>query len=239
MRTFICISALSAWASLSMAAAATCPPPATQPNDAKPFHRVVPYNGKFADRLAEIDRRARTEPFAAVAIGDSIVMRWPDGMLQQALGMKTLNAGIGGDIASAVLWRLQNGSWPKDARFVFILVGTNDIWGSQPPCDVFWGIRADVDEVHRIFPQAKVVVSSILPRGIRMSDRDEEIRLTNTALSESAADGGYIFMNAHDAFLCEGKLECDLVVGPNSLHPSDKGYQVLGDILNSTVHAAK
>lgn len=197
------------------------------------------YQGKFAERLAQIDRRAKTESFAAVAIGDSIVMRWPDEMLQQALGMKTLNAGIGGDTAAAVLWRLQNGSWPKDVRFVFILIGTNDIGEANPPCDVFWGIRADVDEIHKRFPKAKVVVSAILPRGLRMSERDEEIRLTNAALGESATAGDYVFMNAHDAFLCEGKLECDLVVGANQLHPSTRGYQILGDILNHTVQAAR
>jgi lysophospholipase L1-like esterase len=185
-------------------------------------------------------QRVRNDSYAAVAIGDSIVMRWPDAMLQQAIGMKTLNAGIGGDTAPAVLWRLQNGEWPKDVRYVFVLVGTNDIWAlSHPPCDVYSGIRAVVDEAHRIFPQARILVSSILPRGMHMSERDEEIRMTNAALSEGTGTGDYTFVDAHDAFLCDRKNECDLVIGHNNLHPSVKGYRVLGDILHHAIETAK
>lgn len=226
---------LFAWCiTSSQAYASSCPAPDTLPAAAKPFYRSAPYFNRFADRLDNINRRAGADSFDALFIGDSIVMRWPDAMLQGAMGRKTLNAGIGGDTAAALLWRLQNTKWPADIRYVAVLVGTNDVV-RNPPCDVYVGIRTVVGKVHATFPKAKVFVFSILPRGENMREHEQDIALTNAALRESQAQDGYTFVDAHDAFLCDNQTPCSLVRPPGNLHPTDEGYRVLGEILQKAI----
>ncbi len=225
----LCVSAFEA-------SAATCPAPDVLPAAAKPFHRVAPYINRYPDRLDEINRRAAAERFDVVFIGDSIVMRWPDATLQSAIGRKTLNAGIGGDTAAALLWRLQNGTWPTDTPVVIVLVGTND-GGRNAPCDVFVGIEAVVAKVHTVFPKAKVLVVSILPRGPNMRGREQDIATTNAALREAQSQDKFQFVDAHDAFLCNYQSDCPLMKPPTNVHPTAEGYRVLGEILQKAVAA--
>jgi lysophospholipase L1-like esterase len=212
------------------AMAQSCPTPAQRPPTTEPSVKKG-HEIRFAAKVARIEQQLATQSFAAIGLGDSIMQRWPQDMLSTSMGMKTLDAGIGGDTTEALLWRLENMNWSRQSpRYVLILIGTND-GGHFAGCDVYWGIRAVVDKARQLFPKARIIVTSVLPRGASMLERDAEIGLTNAALRAAANTARFNFFDVHDALLCDHRTPCDLVVPPTNVHPTPKGYQVIGDFL--------
>jgi len=237
----VIVTVLSLFVLSGLAHAEVCPFPAEAPATTRPFVKRG-HEKRFADDLARIQQRLEAETFSVIALGDSIMHRWPSDMLQRATEATTLNAGIGGDTAPALLWRLGEGEdlrglprldWSRQSpELVLMLVGTND-GNRNSACDVFHGIIAVADKVREVFPGANLVVFSILPRGDDMLERIDDIELTNSALKEAAPLDGFTFIDAHDAFLCDHRTPCSLVRPPSNVHPTEEGYQVLSGILQN------
>jgi lysophospholipase L1-like esterase len=210
--------------------AQTCPPPVRTLATMRSVEGAR-HADRFSGRYAAIASQLATNQFAAVVLGDSIVQRWPADLLDAAVGGKTLNAGVEGDITQMVGHELQTMDWSRQRpQFMVLLIGTNN-GRVDAPCDVYWGIRTNVDEARKAMPSAHVVVVSILPRGENMTERDADIRLTNRALQEGVSEGGYSVLDAHDAFLCNQETPCVLMTPPHWVHPSRLGYQVLSNLL--------
>ena len=190
---------------------------------------------RIAARLTQLGRALETQNYPAIGLGDSIMRQWPKDLLSQALGVTALlNAGIGGDNTPVLLWRLNNMNWSgQSPRIVLVLIGTND--RQSPPCDVYLRIRAIVARAHQLFPSARIIVSSILPRGEDLLQRDAGIRTTNAALREAAAGSGFSFLDAHEAFLCGHQTPCELLKPPKNVHLTRKGYEVLSGLLKQHV----
>ena len=153
-----------------------------------------------------------------------------EGLLDKAMGTPTLDVGFGEDTTEAILWRLQLFNWSKQRpRYVLLLVGTNDI--AHSTCDIYWGIR-----LQTTFPKARIFVTSILPRGANGGGVPAEgkIRALNLALRQSERSSGYLFIDAHDAFLCRADTPCTLYQ-ENSIHLTRDGYVVLSDLVRALV----
>lgn len=231
LRRLAC-AALLAWAALAGAAGApalaeSCPMPA-QPPAATAVPLPAP---EKRPQLLEIIRRelANGKEYGAVALGDSIMRGWPAGPLEQALGTRVLNAAVGGDGSGRVLWKLDTLDWSRQRpALVFVLVGTNNL--RRPPCEVYWGIRAVVRRAHELFPQARVIVSAILPRGPRLLEFDDRITAVNAALREGAAGRDYALFDAHDRLRCGNVTPCRLFQD-NLLHLTPEGYAALTEAL--------
>ena len=77
-------------------------------------------------------------------------------------GRHVLNFGVGSDGTEHMLWRMDNmsiaGFKPKVA---VILAGTNDT--KFPPDQIAMGVHAIVQKTRAMFPQAKIILISILP----------------------------------------------------------------------------
>lgn len=220
----------------AMGQAQTCPRPASDqiPETMIPGERQW-HARKYAWRRDEIARQLATTKFGAIALGDSIVQRWPDDLLASITGLPTLNAGVNGDLTQTVAWELEAPAWSgQRPRDVFLLIGTND-GGIASPCDIYWGIRNDVRMIHQALPAARIFVISILPRGRDMSQRDASISMTNRALAEGTAAGGYHYVDAHDAFLCNHRTPCALMTPRAWVHPSPAGYEILSRIMRQAV----
>jgi lysophospholipase L1-like esterase len=229
-------------ATTELVRAETCAPAVGSLSTTQPAVRTG-HERRFAARLADIGTRLKERSFDVIGLGDSIMQRWPEQMLAEATGGLTLNAGVGGDGTAALLWRLDGKpttvvfdtqrvpigamDWSQQRpRLVLILIGTND--GAKPPCDVYWGIRAVVQKAQAMFDGARIVVFSILPRGENMRERESEIGTTNAALKAAAPSAGFTFFDVHDAFICEYRTPCDLMVPTTHVHPTRRGYEVLG-----------
>lgn len=194
---------------------------------------------KFADLITQTAQKLETEKFETIALGDSIMQRWPTEQLSTAFGGSVLNAGVGGDITQFVLWRLQNMSWSgQSPKYVFLLVGTNNTRRQPQPdsaCDTYWGIRATIDKIRALFPSAKIIVSSILPRGEGGTDGTADVATVNQALQAAAASGQFSVFDAHDQLICKDAATCELTRPPKYVHPTPKGYVLLTKLLHDTV----
>lgn len=214
---------------LGSAYAQDCPRPTSLPVTAQ----ATPRPNRFRDRIEAVGQQLLQTNYDAIALGDSILQRWPDDMLRAAMGMRTLNAGFGQDTTEDVLWRLGVFDWRHQRpRYVLLLIGTNDI--SHSGCDIFWGIRIVIDKIHQTFPSAQVIVTSILPRGRDMRQADAKITGVNRTLRAATTDGNYIFLDVHDAFLCDHRTPCNLFT--DDLHPTESGYQILGASLSQLLN---
>jgi lysophospholipase L1-like esterase len=132
-----------------------------------------------------------------------------------------------------VLWRLQHGEIDGiDPEVVVLMIGTNNT-GSRhdAPEATVRGIAADVREIRRRLPRAKVLLLAVFPRGGRP---DDELRRANdsvNALLPGLADGKSVrFLNINRFFLQpDGMLSKDIM--PDLLHPNALGYRIWADAM--------
>lgn len=185
----------------------------------------APRTADAADRIA---RMAAETSYEAIGFGDSIMFGWPPDLLSDALGGPVLNASIGG-ASQTVIWQLASPEWSRQTpRYILLLTGTNNI--GHGGCAVYWGVREAAAMAKRRFPTATVIVTSILPRGRDLRDREDDIAIANSSLKDAAVQDSYTFLDAHDAFLCDHHTPCPLFNQTN-LHLTQAGYIELTRLL--------
>jgi lysophospholipase L1-like esterase len=218
-----------------------CPPPtgreATTQPEVRRGHEV-----RFRDRLDMLSEAMRRERHDVIMLGDSLVQFWPEAAAARAFpGRRVLNAGIAGDGAAALLHRLDSrpteatldgrrftlgvSGWERQSpATVMILLGTNDL-RRGPPCDVVAGLKAVTERVRRLWPQAEILLLSLLPRGEDQRELAVEIATINAVLAAGAgaAPARYRFVDVHAALLCR-EAGCQLRRPPNYVHMTDEGY---------------
>lgn len=179
-----------------------------------------------------------------VFVGDSITRQWLDCGKEvwnkYFAPRKALNLGIGGDQTQHVLWRLEHNEYlPKlKPDYAVLLIGTNNLgWeiNEQEPADVAEGIRTCAQTLHRILPDATVIMLAILPRGF---DPDEIARTrvdeTNAILKTLDAGPGIQFEDISASFLNkDGTISPDIM--PDALHLTPKGYEIFANALQSII----
>ncbi|HET8699646.1 MAG TPA: GDSL-type esterase/lipase family protein, partial [Gammaproteobacteria bacterium] len=142
------------------------PPPNTaiSPSLAPPFQAKHQANNEVAAKGdAEL-----------LFMGDSITDFWrnPEGayagkpVLDKYFGhWKVANFGIAGDTTQGVLYRLQNGEGQGiKPRAVMLMIGTNNT-ARNSAAEIAEGIGAVVLELEKDFPQAKILLLGVFPRG--------------------------------------------------------------------------
>ena len=130
----------------------------------------------------------------------------------------------------ALLWELEAFDFSHlKPEVVVLLVGANNL--NLPACDVYWGIRTDVDAVHKKFPQATIIVVAILPRGENLMQADDKINEINRNLAQNAGTN-YLYVPAHDAFICDHKTPCNLYQPGDNFHLNRDGFAILNRMLS-------
>ena len=180
-------------------------------------------------RFAAQKRSLRGLNPKTVFIGDSLVERLPgydpDSWKTLQRNYDAANLGLFGDTTSSLLYRLQNGVLHGlKPSLVFLCVGTNNVGLTDDVDQTLGGIMAVVHELRRQLPDAKIVVSSILPRGA-IGD-DAFVPKLNSMLSKQIFDEDYQhvrFSNAARAFLGANYRSGDFEI--SSVHLTRSGYQ--------------
>lgn len=186
-----------------------------------------------AERYADIRAELRTTRFNLIALGDSLIHGWPQALLESVVGGSALNVGFGGDKTQNVLWRLQDLDWSAQSpKAVVLLVGTGNI--GHPACAIAAGLAAVIGRIRTVFPKAKLLVVSLLPRGINMREFDDKIVSVNRHLATVREAWGYTLVDVHDGFLCEHSTPCRLF-RPDNLHLSQPGYEQLTEAIRATL----
>ncbi len=144
---------------------------------------------------------------------------------------KVLNAGISADRTEHILWRLDNDQFAgKKPKVIFLMIGTNnaghfDLW-AESPLDTIIGIQEILNRIGKLFPETKVVLTAIFPRGATIND---PYRVRNEAVNEAIrlfADGKKVFwLDINDQLVDkDGVLSTEMAA--DLLHPGERGYEI-------------
>jgi beta-glucosidase len=213
--------------------------PAPRPNTAIAPVQTGPRSNARHDPFVET---AKTGDFDILFAGDSITDWWqlaaPMGgadVQKKYFGdVKVANFAIAGDTTQGVLWGLQNGEGQgRKPKAVMLMIGTNNNTNNTAP-EIAEGVGAVVYEMRKDFPDAKIMLLAIFPRGAGPADA---ARMKNEEANKIIAkldDGKHVFFrNINDKFLDpQGKL-----VGfrPDNLHPVAEGYETWAKAVADTL----
>jgi len=167
-------------------------------------------------------------------MGDSITDFWrnADGnyagkpVLDKYFGQwKVANFGIAGDTTQGVLYRLKDGEGRGfSPKAVMLMIGTNNT-GRNSAAEIAEGIGAVVLELQQDFPNAKILLLGVFPRG-RAAD---PVRATIADINKTIAklhDGNRVhYLDIGKGFLdADGNIPTDVM--SDGLHPTMKGYEI-------------
>ncbi|HLX69549.1 MAG TPA: GDSL-type esterase/lipase family protein [Verrucomicrobiae bacterium] len=139
--------------------------------------------------------------------------------------MKVANFAVAGDTTQGVLWGLKNGEGQgHKPKAVMLMIGTNSS-GNSSGEEIAEGVGADILELRKDFPDAKILLLAIFPRGTGPNDRARRTNEEANKIIAKLDDQKHVFfMNINSKFLDEqGGL-----VGfrQDNLHPVEEGYEL-------------
>lgn len=161
-------------------------------------------------------------------VGDGDVSGYPGGKTvfdKQFANMKIANFGIPGDTTQGVLWRLQNGEGQgHKPKAVMLMIGTNNNGNTSE--EIAEGVGADVLELRKDFPDAKILLVAIFPRGTGPNDSGRlKMEAANKIIAKLDDQKHVFFMNINSKFVdASGNL---IGFRPSDhLHPVPEGYEI-------------
>lgn len=166
--------------------------------------------------------------------GDSITDWWVQGDANRAMfdkyfgTLRTANFAVAGDTTQGVLWGLRNGEGQGfQPKAIMLMIGTNNSGSSTGP-EIAEGVGAVVLEMRKDFPDARILLLAIFPRGLpgdpvrdKIAEANAIIRRLDDRQHVFYLDIGAKFLDASGTFLPD-------VFRPDNLHPQAKGYDIWG-----------
>jgi (4-O-methyl)-D-glucuronate---lignin esterase len=172
--------------------------------------------------------------------GDSITDWWVQGPDNKAMfdkyfgGYKTANFAIAGDTTQGVLWGLKNGEGQGfQPKAVMLMIGTNNTGGNNnagtaTAAEIAEGVGAVVLELRNDFPNAKILLLAIFPRGLPGDSVRDKIAEINKIIAKLDDQRHVFYMDIGAGFLDDkGNFLPDSFRRDN-LHPQAKGYDIWG-----------
>ncbi len=208
---------------------------------------IRPAAGIRARRHEAFVETAKTGDFDILFYGDSITDLWnveadPQGnpggkrVLDKYFGdVKVANFGVSGDTTQGILWGLQNGEGQGHKPMaVMLMIGTNNTGGASGP-EIAEGIGAIVLELRQDFPDAKILLLAIFPRGAGPTDANRlKVEEANRIIARLDDQQHVFFMNINSKFLDEKGGLIGFRPGDN-LHPVEQGYEIWASAVAPTL----
>jgi lysophospholipase L1-like esterase len=173
--------------------------------------------------------------------GDSITDWWVQNednkkAFQKYFGdIRTANFAVAGDTTQGVLWGLRNGEGQGfQPKAVMLMVGTNNMGANTAP-EIAEGIGAVVLEMRRNFPDAKILLLAIFPRGLPGDPVRDKIAETNRIISKLDDQKHVFYLDIGPKFLDETGAFLPDAFRPDNLHPAAKGYDIWGKAVQATL----
>jgi lysophospholipase L1-like esterase len=190
---------------------------------------------------------AHKVPVDFVFIGDSITHMWELNAYFGRGGRFIVNRGIGGDISSHVLRRLDADVIQLKPKVVVIKIGVNNFWAldgaiTEHRRTAEQIIPALVDDIREMVVKAKEhgiipVICSILPTNMPHSGNNElrntSICQVNEQLQKVAIEHGAIYVDYHSQMITEGGIQLRDELADDGLHPHLLGYDIMADSLRA------
>ena len=188
-------------------------------------------------------QEARRGGIECLLMGDSITDWWAragaDVYAANFAPLRCANFGIAGDRTQGVLWRMNNGELEGySPKLMMLMIGTNNLTSrtgnANTPEQIAMGIATIVAKFRTTFPEAKVLLLGVFPRGAEPgSQYREPIRRINTLIA-NLDDGEMVrYMDIGDRFLeRDGSISVEIMA--DGLHPTARGYQIWADAVMPT-----
>jgi beta-glucosidase len=206
-------------------------------NAAATYTQTIQRRGPRHEGFVEIARRGNID---LLLHGDSITDWWVQNDANRAVfakyfgGIRTANFAIAGDTTQGVLWGLRNGEGQGfQPKAVMLMIGTNNQSNTGP--EIAEGVGAVVLELRTHFPDAKILLLAIFPRGLPGDPVRDKIAEANRIISRLDdrrhvfyLDIGAKFLDANGEFL-PGAFR------PDNLHPAANGYEIWGAAVQDTL----
>ena len=207
-----------------------------------PCIRPVQTNVRSPQRHNRFVEIANTNSFDILFAGDSITDWWQQSganggadVQKKYFGdVSVANFAVAGDTTQGVLWGLKNGEGQgHKPKAVMLMIGTNNSGGDSGE-EIAEGVGAIVLELRKDFPEAKIMLLAIFPRGAGPTD---PLRQTNEKANKIIAkldDGKHVFYkNINDKFLdAQGHL---MGFRGDNLHPNVEGYEIWASAVADTL----
>ena len=180
---------------------------------------------------------ANKDKIKILMLGDSITHQWearPAAKVQQKYltPYNVLNLGCGGDRTQHTLWIIEKSGILEliNPKLVTIMIGTNNHRNDYRATVA--GIKLIIEKVRARYPEAKILLYAIFPRGADNNDWRRQVNEKVNAEIVKFCDGDKIeWVDIRKNFLTkDGILERSMM--PDLLHPRNaKGYTVWGESL--------
>jgi lysophospholipase L1-like esterase len=171
--------------------------------------------------------------------GDSITDWWVQNEENKAVfekyfgNIKTANFAVAGDTTQGVLWGLHNGEGQGfQPKAVMLMIGTNNTGGSTAP-EIAAGIGAVILEMKTNFPEAKILLLAIFPRGLPGDAVRDKIAQVNKLIARLDDQKRVFFLDIGSKFLDERGVFLADSFRPDNLHPQAKGYDIWGQAVQA------
>jgi lysophospholipase L1-like esterase len=176
---------------------------------------------------------ARAGEAELLLMGDSITDFWrnEDGpfagksVLDEYFGHWNIaNFGIAGDTTQGVLYRLQNGEGEGfSPRAVMLMIGTNNTRANNA-AEIAEGVGAIVLQLQQSFPEAKILLLGIFPRGAADAPVRDTIAAINSSISRLHDGDSVHYLDIGEVFLDDqGNIPAEVM--SDGLHPGPEGYR--------------
>jgi lysophospholipase L1-like esterase len=170
--------------------------------------------------------------------GDSITDWWLQDankpMFDKYFGqIKTANFAIAGDTTQGVLWGLKNGEGQGfQPKAVMLMIGTNNTGPNTGP-EIAEGIGAVVQEMRQDFPNAKILLLAIFPRGVPGDPVRDKIAEINNIIKKLDDQRNVFYLDIGPKFLDEKGVFLPDSFRADNLHPQAKGYDIWGQAVQA------
>lgn len=209
---------------------------------------IRPSQGGLANRHNQFMGIATNGNFDVMFLGDSITDLWnveadPQGnpggkrVFNKYFGdLKVANFGISGDTTQGVLWRLMNGEGKAHKpKAVMLMLGTNNTGGNSG-AEIAEGVGAVVRELRQDFPDAKIMLLAIFPRGSSANDSNrKKVEECNKIISK-LHDGKHVFFTDINAKFLKPDGSLIGFRPTDNLHPIEEGYEIWASSVSPTLH---
>ncbi len=186
---------------------------------------------------------ANSGDFDIMFLGDSITDLWNvrgaqggNDVLKKYFGdVKVANFGVSGDTTQGVLWGFQNGEGQgHKPKAIMLMIGTNNTGGSSGP-EIAEGIGADVLELRKDFPDAKIMLLAIFPRGRGPSDANRIKTEQANKIIAKLDDGKHVFFTDINSKFLDEKGALIGFRPTDNLHPVEQGYEIWASAVAPTL----
>ena len=201
----------------------------------QPTHSAVTPQNRDIPRYHQQLERLERGDVDVLMVGDSITHLWESvghDVWERFYGSrKVMNFGVDGDRTGQTLWRIEHSPMDKiSPKLVVMMIGTNNVGSFEnTPQETAEGVEKLVDTFLGLYPEAKILLLDIFPRGATADDKRREAVDAVNLLLRAAYGGGQVdrvtMLDLSPLFLTgEGFLPAELM--PDFLHPSAAGYEL-------------